>query len=64
MPVVELDTIRASDANMRYGDFTEIPLYVAVFSRFFPQKTQSQKNLHPNLHPAVSIGGVVDHNSI
>lgn len=40
VPVVELDTIRASDANTQYCDFAEIPLYIAVFGRFSPQKPQ------------------------
>lgn len=35
VPVVELDTIKASDANTRYYDFAEYPLYVVVFVVIF-----------------------------
>ncbi len=59
-----MDRAIASDAKVRYGRFAKNPQYIVVFALIFGKSTQPQKNLHPNLHPAVSIGGVVDQNLI
>ena len=52
VPVVELDTIKASDFQRLRRSFPKKLLDVVGVIIFLGQKTQCIKNLHPKLHPS------------